>query len=199
MRQPGTVLEESDRAELVRTIDVEADRLSRLVTNLLDMTRVQAGALSVRAQPLSVADLVEETLSSLAPVLEGRTVTVSVPKDLPLVRVDHVLVGQALANLLENAARHSPAGTAVRIGAEPGAWGTVVVTVEDDGPGLPHRAEDPFAPFGADGPARGTGVGLSIAKAFVEAHGQRIWVEEAGSGGARIRFSLPALDEEHSR
>lgn len=188
-----TTIDEDDRAELVRTIDMETDRLDRLVTNLLDVTRVQAGALAVAAQPVAVADLVSQAVSSLKPLLEGRTVKVTLPEELPLVSADHVLVGQVLVNLLENAARHSPPGTSVRVRAEREASGDVVVTVEDEGPGLPRTGEDVFALFGATGPGKGTGVGLFIAKAFVEAHGQRLWAEQTSSGGARLRFALPSV------
>ncbi len=190
----GLAMEETDRAELLRTIDAEADRLSRLVTNLLDMTRVQAGALTVDAQPVSVADLVREATAPLAPVLADHPLSLEVGEGLPLVAVDPILVVQALANLVENAARHCPAGTAVHVHAEHDGTDTVVVTVEDDGPGLgPHGPDEVFLPFRGSGPGRGTGVGLSIAKAFVEAHGQRIWAEEPQSGGARFRFTLPIM------
>ena len=196
LRQTGEALDAGDRRELLRTIDLESDRLSRLVTNLLDLTRVQAGALTVDAQPMAVGELVGETLESLAPLLEDHPITVAVDDDLPLVMVDHVLMGQALTNLVENAARHSPEGTALRVEAEDDGDGHVCVTVEDAGPGLgPNGPEEIFLPFRGGGPGRGTGVGLSIAKAFVEAHGQRIWADEPGGGGARFRFTLPALSE----
>jgi len=196
LRLAEQAIDDEDRSELLRSIDAEADRLSRLVTNLLDMTRVEAGSLTVASQPVAVDDLVRESLAPLEPLLSGRELTVSVPEDLPLVRADHVLVGQVLANLLENAARHSPEGTPITISAAPAAAGLVEMAVADEGPGLGAEDEDDiFAAFYRAGPGQGTGVGLSIAKAFVEAHGQRIWAEDAPGGGARFCFTLPVLEE----
>jgi len=191
LRQAEAALEPAERKELLESIDTEADRLERLVRNLLDMTRVQAGALRVMPQPLSLADVVTDTLGPLDAVLAGHPLTVDVPGELPPVLADHVLVGQVLANLLENAARHSPPGTPVEITACPLHDEVVMVSVADHGPGLGTSPEQMFEPFRGGGPGHGTGVGLSIAKAFVEAHGQRIWAEEVEGGGTRFCFSLP--------
>lgn len=186
-------LDDDDRHELLSTIDTEADRLGRLVTNLLDMTRVQAGALRVMEQPVAVTDLVAEALAPLEPLLTGRPLTVSVPEDLPLVLADPVLIGQVLVNLVENAARHSPEGTAVVVSAAGDGEGRVVLSVTDDGPGLKAGGDEVFEPFHGAGPGRGTGVGLSIAKSFVEVHGHRIWAEDVPGGGARFCFTLSVL------
>ncbi len=192
-RQPGA-LDEGERGELLRTIDVEADRLSRLVTNLLAMTRVEAGALQVTRTPVAVDDLAREALAPFELMLSGRRVTVSIPGDLPLVDVDHVLMVQALGNLLENAARHSPEGTAIAVSATLDDAGLVRMAVTNEGPGLGLADGDGvFAPFYRAGPGQGTGIGLSIAKAFVEAHGERIWAEDDPGGGARFCFTLPVL------
>ncbi|HZU80840.1 MAG TPA: ATP-binding protein, partial [Acidimicrobiales bacterium] len=200
LRTPGLSIAERDRVELVETIDTEADRLSRLVTNLLDVSRVQAGVLVVRSQPVAVVDLVHETLDGLRPMLVHRAVSVQLSEGLPLLDIDHVLVGQALANLVDNAVRHSPEGSAIDVGARLRDDCLVELSVRDRGPGVAaaERARI-FDLFYRTGPGEGSGVGLAIAKAFVEAHGQRIWVDDADGGGAIFRFTLPtvALDVEH--
>ena len=193
MRDPGLEVGPEHRAELLELIDTQADRLDRLVTNLLDLSRVQAGALELRKEPIALVDLVTEAVRGLGPVMDAVDLTFEIPPDLPLVDVDHLLIGQVLANLLENAARHAPRGTAVTVSARHPEGGPVHVAVEDRGPGVP-RAErtNVFLMFTRGGATGGTGVGLAIARAFVAAHGEDIWVEDAPGGGARFCFTLPA-------
>ncbi|HUY22393.1 MAG TPA: ATP-binding protein [Acidimicrobiales bacterium] len=192
MRNPDVEVAPEQRAELLELIDSQADRLDRLVTNLLDLSRVQAGALELRNQPIAVVDLVTEARRGLGHVMDDAEVTLRIPADLPLVDVDHLLIGQVLANLLDNAVRHAPRGTAVTVSAGRHEDGLVHVVVEDKGPGIP-RAEraNVFLTFTRGGASGGTGVGLAIARAFVAAHGQDIWVEDAPGGGARFIFTLP--------
>jgi K+-sensing histidine kinase KdpD len=182
-----------EREELLELIDNQTDRLDRLVSNLLDLSRVQAGALELRNQPIAVSDLVTEALSALGPGDPVSDITTDIEDGLPLVDVDHLLIGQVLANLLDNAARYAPPGTAITIGARRRDDGRVEVSVQDAGPGVP-RAErtNVFGMFNRSGASGGTGVGLSIAKAFVEAHGETIWVEDVPGGGARFCFTMPA-------
>jgi two-component system sensor histidine kinase KdpD len=182
----------ADRAELLGLIDNQADRLDRLVTNLLDLSRVQAGELELRNEPIAAGDLVMEAVRNLGHSDDTADITLAVADDLPLVDVDHLLIGQVLANLLDNAARHSPPHTAITISAALREDGLVQLSVQDEGPGV-ARAErtNVFRMFNRSGASGGTGVGLSIAKAFVEAHGQDIWVEDAPGGGARFCFTLP--------
>ncbi len=181
-----------DRELLLELIDNQTDRLDRLVTNLLDLSRVQAGALELRNQPISVGDLVADALRGIGHSAERAPVTVAIDDDLPLVDVDHLLIGQVLANLLDNAARYAPACTSITVSACLRGDGLVQMAVEDKGPGIP-RAErtNVFRMFNRSGNSGGTGVGLSIAKAFVEAHDQQIWVEDVAGGGARFCFTLP--------
>jgi two-component system, OmpR family, sensor histidine kinase KdpD len=183
-------LRECDREELLALIEERSDALDRLVANLLDMTRIQSGALELRRAITPVSDVVEGGLRASAVTPVG--VVVDLPGDLPPVDVDVVLMEQVLANLLDNAERHSPDKTPVRISAE--ARGDVVVlSVSDRGPGVPapdrERIFSMFSRLGAQGRA---GLGLAIAKAFVEAHGQTIRVEDAPGGGARFVVTLPA-------
>ncbi len=177
--------------ELHELIDVETDRLTRLVNSLLDMTRIDAGVLEVHRTPQSVGTLVEESVAALGPALGSRAVGVSVAPDLPDVDVDPPLIEQVLANLLDNANRHAPPGTPIEVAAEI-RGGRVAVSVTDAGPGVPPRERDAvfdrYARFDTGGRA---GLGLTIAKTFVEAHGGTIWIEDAHGGGARFVFTLP--------
>ena len=181
-----------DREELLELIDNQTDRLNRLVTNLLDLSRVQAGALELRNEPIAVGDLVADALRGLGPRADALHITTRLDVDLPLVDVDHLLIGQVLANLLDNATRYAPPGTAISISTRLRDDGLVELAVQDEGPGVP-RAErtNVFQMFNRSGTSGGTGVGLSIAKAFVEAHGQEIWVEDVPGGGARFCFTMP--------
>jgi two-component system, OmpR family, sensor histidine kinase KdpD len=183
-------LSPEDRSELLALIEQQSDALDRLVANLLDMTRIQSGALELRRAITPVTDVVEGGLRASA-VLPDH-VEVDLPPDLPPVDVDQVLMEQVLANLLDNASRHSPDGTPVRIEAA-GRDGVVELSVSDRGPGIPaadrERVFTMFSRIGAEGRA---GLGLAIARAFVEAHGQTIHVEDAPGGGARFVVTLPA-------
>jgi two-component system sensor histidine kinase KdpD len=185
-----SALDERDRQELLALIEERSDALDRLVANLLDMTRIQAGALELRRAITPVSDVVEGGIRASA--VPPESVTVDLPNDLPPVDVDTILMEQVLANLLDNAARHSPDGAAVCVGARV-HQDVVELAVSDKGPGVPPEERDHvftmFSRLGAQGRA---GLGLAIAKAFVEAHGQTIRVEDSPGGGARFVLSLPA-------
>ncbi|HVC71234.1 MAG TPA: ATP-binding protein [Acidimicrobiales bacterium] len=192
LRNPAADVAPAERQELLVLIDDQVDRLDRLVTNLLDMSRIEAGALALRRHPVAVSDLVAEAMGAIGLTSATGRFRLDVADDLPLVDVDHLLMAQVLANLFDNALRYAPEGTAVSVSARPGTDGKVVVTVTDDGPGVrPEEREIVFQMFTGRGAAGGTGVGLWIAKAFVEAHGEQIWVEVADGHGARFCLSLP--------
>ena len=188
---PTIVLSEADVHELHGLIDVETDRLNRLVTSLLDMTRIDAGVLEVRRAHRSVLDLVTDTVASLRSALTDGQVDIEIPDDLPEVDIDHILIGQVLANLLDNATRHAPPNSTITV-AGTIREGHIEVSVMDRGPGVPLEEQeavfDRFVRFDTGGRA---GLGLTIAKTFVEAHGEHIWVEDAPRGGARFVFTLP--------
>ncbi len=193
LRSTSAEVATADREELLELIDNQTDRLDRLVTNLLDVSRVQAGALELRNQPIAVGDLVTDAVRGLGHRIDTTDVTVTVEDDLPLVDVDHLLIGQVLANLLDNAIRHAPPYTPITVSARLRHDGLVQLAVEDQGPGVPKAERiNVFRMFNRSGTSGGTGVGLSIAKAFVEAHGQEIWVEDGPAGGARFCFTMPA-------
>ncbi len=190
LRRPDLAIPAADRAELLEVIETQADGLDRLVADLLDMTRIEAGSLELRLEVGTVADLVDEAVASLGAVLEPVDLNVSLAPDLPPVEMDQVLMTRVVANLLENAARHSPPGAAVEVRADTHE-GVVEVTVSDHGPGIPEaERERVFQMFNRVSGGGRAGLGLTIAKAFVEAHGQTITVGERPGGGARLRFTL---------
>ena len=203
LADPGLQLSDEDRATLLRTTEEETDRLTRLVTNLLDMSRIQAGALAPHRSATPLDELIGNVIGRLAPMFDDHRVSVEVADGLPLVAVDYLLMEQALTNLLENAARHTPAGTAVQVRARAVAGaggGEVEVAVADHGPGVAEaereRIFDQFYRPRAKGRAPGgTGMGLAIVKGIVEAHGGRIRVEETPGGGATFAFRLPVAPE----
>ena len=190
---PDAHVPPADEEELLGLIDVQADRLERLVANLLDMTRIQSGSLELRPQIVAVGELVEEALAVLGAAADGGRVEVAVPPEVPLVVVDEILVRQVLANLVDNALRYGPEGSPVVVTAARRDDRRVVVSVTDRGPGIapPDRGRIFEMAERAEAGGRG-GLGLAIAKAFLEAHGERIWVTEgAGGAGARFLFTLP--------
>jgi two-component system sensor histidine kinase KdpD len=179
------------RRELATTIVQESHRMGRLVANLLDMIRVESGTLQVQKEWQLLPDIVGVALLRTEEQLRDHPVATSFPPDLPLVPMDEILLEQVFVNLLENAARHTPAGTAIEIGAE-SRPGEVVVWVADRGPGLPPGEEDTvFRKFHRGGAGGGIGLGLTICRGIVTAHGGRIWAENRPGGGAVFRLSLP--------
>jgi two-component system sensor histidine kinase KdpD len=195
LREPALVLPESARRDLLETIEEQTDRLTRLVTTVLDLWRLEAGALKPKREPVAVDDLIDEAAALVETSLDTSRLRTSLASDLPLLEVDPTLIAQALANLLENAARHSPPGAEILVEAtcRPGSADEVEIAVSDSGPGVPPDQRDRiFELFhrGADGGR--AGLGLAIAKAFTEAHNGRIGVGTARGGGARFTLTAPA-------
>jgi len=195
LRQADAKLGPDDRAELLELIELQSDRLARLVTNLLDMTRIEAGALELRPSAMGFDELVEEALASLGGIMAPGRVKVDAPVDLPLLRLDHVLMSQVLANVLENAERLSPDDSVIEVAARtaPGSAATrVEISVADEGPGIAREErERVFEMFSQNGGGGRAGLGLAIAKAFVEAHGGLIWIDPDVTRGARVVFTVP--------
>jgi two-component system sensor histidine kinase KdpD len=194
LSERGQTLSAEDTRELHHLIEIESDRLTRLVTNLLDMTRIEAGVLTLRRSPTPVKELVDEAVGVMIPTFADQRIDVIDSGPLPDVEVDRVLIGQVLVNLLDNAHRHSPANSLITVRSEL-RGNQVTVSVTDQGPGVaPGDREiifDRFTQFDTGGRA---GLGLTIAKTFVEAHGEHLWYEENPEGGARFVFSLPTLE-----
>jgi len=190
-----TPLADAARYELAQTIYEEAQRMTRLANNLLDMARLQAGSVALNREWSAVEEIVGSVVMRLQARLHAHPVALAVAPALPLLYVDPALVEQVFENLLENAAKYTPAGTPIEIGAAPGR-GELELWVADRGPGLaPGTEERLFEKFfrGATERAQsGAGLGLTICRAIVEAHGGRIRAENRDGGGAIFRFSLPA-------
>ncbi|MGE5231872.1 MAG: DUF4118 domain-containing protein [Deltaproteobacteria bacterium] len=192
--QDGGVRAPEARRELAQTIVEESRRMTRLVANLLDMVRLESGALQVQREWQPLEEVVGVALIRLDERLAGRVVTTTLPPDLPLLPIDGLLIEQVLINLLENALKYTPAGTPIDISARLGQR-EVIVEVADRGPGLPAGEEgrifDKFYRARDQGRAGGAGLGLTICRGIVTAHGGRIWAENRPGGGAAFRFSLP--------
>jgi two-component system sensor histidine kinase KdpD len=193
----GTTLDEPTRAGLARSIEGKARDMSELVSKVLDLMRLDSGELTLRRDWESLDDLVAAALEHNDEQLARHRVALALPADLPLVFVDATLVVQVLANLLENAAKYTPAGTAITIGAAVDD-GFVRVTVDDDGPGLPPgdpaRLFEKFQRGSDEGTIVGVGLGLSICRAIVVAHGGTIGAQSRPGGGARLTFTLPTTE-----
>ena len=185
-----------------RTIDQQADLLSDLVSNLLDATRIEAGALVVDPQPTDVEVLIEETVNSFLHGGSPQPVQVDLPPDLPPISADSQRVAQVLNNLLSNASKYSPQSSAIKVTAslqEP----YLAVSVIDEGQGVTaEQLPRLFKKFSRVGlkevqeTVEGHGLGLAICKGIVEAHGGRIWVESRGEGnGARFTFTIPVAPD----
>ena len=188
------LLSRADRLELVETGWEEARRLNRLVGNLLEMTRLESGALKVRCQMGDVQDVIGSTLQRLGDRLNNNPILTGVPENLPSVSADFVLIELVLINLLDNAIKYSPSGSSIEIEARPLA-NEVEISVSDHGIGIPGedltRVFDKFFRVQRQDNTGGTGLGLSICKGIVEAHGGHIQAENRPGGGTTIRFTLP--------
>jgi two-component system sensor histidine kinase KdpD len=179
-------------------IDAEAERLDRLVREVLDLSRVEAGALRPESDALDLADVVGPVVDRLRPVLGDRPVSIEVPADLPPVRGDAVLLDGLLANLVENVARHAPAPAPLAVRAAPDPSGPVRLTVEDGGPGVPAAEVGTLFEKFVRGPGataasrRGLGIGLTIVRGFAEAMGATVSADTSPLGGLRVSVLIPA-------
>lgn len=187
-------LDEAPARELLQVALGEAERLNHLVGNLLDMSRLEAGALRLREEPSDLQDLIGAVLTQMGERLRDHPVTVQLAPNLPLVPLDFVLIAQVLANLLDNAAKYAPTGTSLELSAEH-TDDQVTVMVADRGPGIPdedlERVFDKFHRVTRANGASGTGLGLAISRGIVEAHGGKIVAQPRAGGGLEVRFSLP--------
>ena len=195
LRQAETAYTAEDRAELLAAIEEEADRLERLVRNLLDASRLEAASLNSQREAQDLRELLRAVIARLQPLLAERRVELSIPDDLPLVACDYAQIDQALANLLENAARHTPPGTDVTVTVS-AAEHCALIAVTDHGPGVPaqDRARV-FRPFERGRTlGEGTGLGLAIARGLVEATAASLELDDAPGGGARFVVTLPFVE-----
>jgi two-component system sensor histidine kinase KdpD len=191
---PSAHLDDADRVELLETIYDETERLERLVTNILELSRIRAGALELHREMVDLRDLANAATRRLRPLARAHRVRIEIAPDVSDVRVDIQMMEQIFGNILENALRFAPPGseilvTACRQGSD------VQVRVADHGPGVSEadreRIFDEFVRVDARPDASGTGLGLAIVRALVTAHGGRVWCEDTAGGGATIAFAIP--------
>ena len=192
LRSPDITFDDDDRAELLATADESLDRLTRLVTNLLDMSRLQAGAIGVAATAVGAEEVVPRALDDLGPA--GRSVTTHIPDDLPYVHADPGLLERIIVNLVANALRYSPADRLPVVTAS-ALHDTVEIRVIDHGPGIARdRWDDVFLPFQRLGDRdnhTGVGLGLALSRGLTEAMGGTLTPEETPGGGLTMILALP--------
>jgi len=191
--EDGHLLDSSTQRRLLETAHDESRRLNRLVQNLLDMTRLEGGAVHVKREPCDVQDVIGSTLMQLGELAGGRQITVAVPADLPLISMDSGLIVQVLVNLLDNALKYSSPGSAVEVEACI-ADDQLRVRGSNQGSGIPEeeleRVFEKFYRGKSAGTSTGVGLGLCICKGLIEAHRGRIWVESAQER-SEVRFRIP--------
>ena len=187
----GTTYDDTTRDELLEVVGDEAERLDRLVANLLSLSRIEAGALEPDRQAVALDELVTDCTRRLVRTVRHVRMSSTIPAGIPLVDADYSQLDQVLTNLLENAARHSPVGGTVEVGAR-SKGERVEVWVSDEGPGIDMaRREELFEPFRRGPGSNSSGIGLAICRAVVEAHGGLLDAHNRTSGGAVFAFTMP--------
>jgi two-component system sensor histidine kinase KdpD len=190
--QQDVTFSAEERRELLLTVYEEAEHLNQIIRNVLDMTRLEAGAIKVKKEWQPVEQIVGAVLNRFAERIKDRPVKTHLSEDLPLVSFDPLLIEQVLMNLLDNAIKYTPKGTPIDLTASV-KDGEIIFSIEDRGPGIPageeERIFDKFVRGSATG--GGIGLGLTICRAVIAAHGGRIWAENRQGGGAAFRFALP--------
>ena len=198
LRSETVVWDTEARADLLAVVEEETDHLNQLVGNLLNMSRIEAGALKPQRSWNSLADVVSSAIDRMHQQTEKHNLTVDVSADLPLVPIDYFQIEQVFINLISNSTKYSAEGTTISIHAHPIKGDLLKVTVRNQGPHVPtehlERIFDKFYRITAADRITGAGLGLSICKGIVEAHGGRIWAENLKEGFA-FYFSLPVSAE----
>lgn len=192
LAEGGEKMPENERVALARSVYSQARDMTGRVEKILQMTRLELGDMRLHRDWCSLDEIAGIVLSRLKPRLARHHIVIDLPSDLPLLRVDEVLIGQVLANLLENATCHTPEGTVITLGART-SGNKIEIRVDDSGPGLdeadvPHIFEKFHHQGAADG---GMGLGLAICKAIVSLHGGHIRIVRIDGGGTRFSFTLP--------
>jgi two-component system, OmpR family, sensor histidine kinase KdpD len=187
---------ESTRQELLKSVSDEAERLDRLVANLLSMSRIEAGSMRIEKQAVDLCELVQLSVLRLKPLFPQVVVEVEIDDDLPLINGDPVLLDEVMSNLLENAARYAPRGSTVSIELTATEAATVILRVRDHGPGVdPANLELVFQPFWRGTDSNSSGLGLAIVRAIVEAHRGSIELVDTHGEGATFEVRLPARED----
>ena len=197
LAESGERLSPAERHALAKSVFEQAREMSERVNKVLQMTRLETGALKVERDWASLSEIAGSALARLAERMAAHRVILELPENLPLVRVDSALVEQALANLLENCAKHTPPGTIVRLRAQRRA-GEILVSVEDYSGGVPEadveRIFQKFNHGAIEEAGTGMGLGLAICRAIIRLHGGKAWAERVPAGGTAFRFTLPFED-----
>lgn len=190
--QNDVTIDKNGRLELLETIHEEAEHLNRIIRNILDMTRLESGAIKINKEWQSLEEMAGMVLGRLVEKLKDHPLTTKLPADLPLIHCDGLLMGQVLTNLLENAVKYTPQGTPIELSASI-QGDTVRVELADRGPGIPPGSEEHIFEKFVRGQATGGGVGLglTICRTIIAAHGGKIWAENRPDGGAVFHFTLP--------
>jgi len=197
LREEGMGLDDAARTNLIQVATEEAERLNHLITNLLDVSRIEAGAIRISRQPSDVQDIVGVALEQSGSRSGSRPIKIDIPTALPFVSVDFGLIVQALVNILDNALKYSPPDSPIDISGRQVAL-QVEIVVADRGIGIPpedlQRVFDKFYRVHRPDNVTGTGLGLSISKGIIEAHGGRIAAENRPGGGTVVRLTLPVAE-----
>jgi two-component system sensor histidine kinase KdpD len=192
--EDDNALKAEDKLELNRAIYDEAQRMSSLVNNILDMARLDAGAIELNKQWYPLEEIIGTVLTRMQKRLEGRRVTVKLPPGIPMIYVDTVMIEQVLINLLENVLRYTPEKSPVEITAEASNF-AVKISVADQGPGIPAGLEnqlfEKFYRVRNEAAQSGVGLGLAICRAIIEAHGGSIQAQNRPTGGAIFSLMIP--------
>jgi two-component system sensor histidine kinase KdpD len=207
--QPDMTWSDDDRREFLESIDVSAERLNRLVGNLLDLSRLEAGSAQPEKDLYPIGDVIATVLDrlDLTGQMREHRVTVDVPDETPLVPMDYAQIEQVLTNLIENAFKYSPAESEVRIAARALPSSELEVRVRDQGVGIPsneleaifdkfYRVQHVRLPWATARPPMGTGLGLAVCAAIIRSHGGRIWAESAPGSGSTFIFTLPMAQDQ---
>lgn len=203
--ESGALLGNEGRKELLEIIDEEADRLDRFIEGLTKLARIDAGEMYLRRRLCSIDEIITAALKRAEPRTRGHQIEVWIEDELPPIKVDEPAIAEVIYTLVDNAAKYSPPQTPIRIRATPHDDGTILLSVEDEGPGIRadmrERVFEKFFRAMRDGDigdrkSAGTGMGLAIAHGIVQAHGGRLWIEDAaGHPGAKFVVALPTGDD----
>jgi two-component system sensor histidine kinase KdpD len=200
LRSYGDAYDKASREELMATIQSEAERLNRFIGNLLDMTRLESGAIQLNPEMIDAGDVIGTALHRASKILADHRLEIDIDSRLPMLRLDYLLFEQALFNILDNAAKYAPPESLVRVSARR-ENGFVVFRIEDEGPGIPQndleRIFDKFYRVHAQDRQRaGTGLGLAICRGFVEAMGGTITAGNSGTHGGVFTIRIPVSEEQ---
>lgn len=189
--EKDAAIDAAGRLDMLQTIHEEAEHLNRIIKNVLDMTRLESGAITLKKEWQPLEEIVGAVINRLGDRLKDHPLTVKLPRNLPLVPFDSLLMEQVFVNLFDNAIKYTPAGTPLELSASESLY-TITVELADRGPGIPPGEEDRIFEKFVRGRATGGGVGLGLAicRTIIEAHGGKIWVENREGGGAVFRFTL---------